>query len=146
ENKDADGARALEHEGDEERAENDREPAPRIDEAGGAGPNAGREQLLLVGVEAERHDVGGERQPDPHSNNERRTERLAKNEAADENGASRGDDDPFALEPVAEKESEERPDGGRERDYGRVAESGRDGDPLLDEERWHPIVEAVISD
>src|ERR1700733_12078895 len=116
-----------------------------MNEAGGAGANAGREQLLLVGVETERHDVGGEGQSHPHGDDERRTERLTKNEAADENGASRGDDDPFALEAVAEKESEERPDRGRERDYGRVAEGGRDGDPLLDEERWHPIVEAVIS-
>ena len=57
-----------------------------------------------------------------------------------------GDDDPFALEPVAEKESEQRPDRGRERDHGRVAEAGRDGDPLLDEQRGHPIVEAVESD
>src|SRR5580700_1254153 len=52
----------------------------------------------------------------------------------------------MSAEPSAEKESEERSDRGRERDYGRVAEGGRDGDPLLDEQRRHPIVEAVISD
>ena len=44
------------------------------------------------------------------------------------------------------KESDQRPERRRERDHGRIAEAGRDGDPLLDQQRGHPIVEAVISD
>ena len=59
---------------------------------------------------------------------------------------SRGDDDPFALKPVAEGEADQRPNRRRKRDDGRVAEAGRHGDPLLDEERGDPIREAVEAD
>ena len=97
-------------------------------------------------MEAERHDVGGERQRHAHGDDERRIARLPENEAADKNGRRRCDDDPFALEPVAEEESEQRSERRRKRDHRCIAEAGRDRDPLLDQQRGHPIVEAVKSD
>ena len=58
----------------------------------------------------------------------------------------RDDDHPFALELVSEDEADQRPDRRRECDEGRVDEAGRDGHALLDEQRRHPVREAVESD
>ena len=131
EDEDAEGAEAVQDEGDDEGAEDHREPAPGIDEAGRARPDAGRKQLLLIGVEAVGQDVVGERQPDAHGDDERRLPRLAEDEPADEDDAGRGDDDPFALEPVAEEKADQRPDRRSERDDRRIAEAGRDVIPCL---------------
>ena len=139
EDEDAEGAEPVQHEGDDEGGEDHREPAPGIDEAGGARPDPGREQLLLVGVEAVGEDVVRERKPQAHGDDERGLARLAEYEAEAEDQAGRADDDPFALEPVAEGKADQRPDRRGERDERRVAEAGRDGDPLFDEQGRDPV-------
>ena len=71
---------------------------------------------------------------------------CAEREARDEDDESGGDNDPLALEPVAEEKADQRADGRGKRDDRRIAEAGRDGDPLFDEQRGHPVREAVEAD
>ena len=141
-----DAPNCAEQIGDHEGAEDHRQPAPGIDEARRAGANAGRKQLLLIGMEAVGHDVVGERQARAHRDDQRGLARRAENQAADQNDARRSDDDEFALDPVGDEEPEQRPDRRGERDQRGVAQAGRDRDALFDEQRGHPIARTVKSD
>ena len=111
--------------GDHEGAEDHRQPAPGIDEARRARANAGREQLLLIGMEAVGHDVVGERAgPTPIAMISAGSRVAPKIRPQTRIDARRSDDDEFALDPIADEEPEQRPDGRGERDQRGVAEAG----------------------
>ena len=146
EDEDAGRTEIAEDEGDHEGAEHRRQPAPGIDETDRQRADAGRINFGLIGVEEERHRVVRQGQQHAEEDEQRGGAHLAEEQPEHADAERDRGQQIFALEAVGEERAQERAEGRGDGDDEGVLQALRDGDPLRDQERRHPIGEAVESD
>jgi len=122
----------LQNKSNHEAGEDRRKSAPRINEADGPRADAGRKQLLLIGVVGVGHHVVAKRQARSEEHDGHGAAGLTKGQAAHDDGQRHNNEHVFALEPVGDQQTEQRPDRRGQCDQRGIEQAIGDRDALLD--------------